>query len=145
VGITEIEIWAPFPQTPNVGEYEAEDGYVVNAPIFASADASGGSYVGQLLEEGALLEFTGLWAKENGEYKVEVFFANGYESAATMSIISNNIFSESITFHPTGSWGFFDEATYVEFRVPFVRGNNNIIFRSAVNSIEFDKIRVTLV
>ncbi|ODN03661.1 Beta-L-arabinobiosidase [Orchesella cincta] len=127
VGMTEVEIWAPWPQVEEEGTYEAEDGYIVNANIRAAQSASGGSFVGQIDANDASVEFTGVWVEESKEYDVQVYYSNG-EDEATMSVSANNVNTQEGFFPPTiNGWGQFDSNTFVTLRIPLLRGNNAIM------------------
>ncbi|ODM95227.1 Beta-L-arabinobiosidase [Orchesella cincta] len=142
-GMTEVEIWAPWPQVDEEGTYEAEDGYLINAAITASDTASGGSYVGQIEADDAIVEFTGVWVEEAKEYDVQVYYSNGVQQEATLNLSINNVKTQVATFPPTiNGWGQFDQNTYVVLRIPLLRGNNAIIFKHGDNLVELDKIRV---
>lgn len=140
VGLTEMEIWAPWPQA-NDGSYEAEDGYLRNANIHSTDSASGDSYVGQIDGDDASVEFTGVWIETPGEYDIKVFYANGGD-ASTMNIVVNNIVRLSPSFPPTGGWGQFNPNNFITVKVPLLRGNNVIIFNHGQNFAELDKIEV---
>lgn len=143
VGMTEVEIWAPWPQVAEQGVYEAEDGYITRANILASDTASGGSYVGQIDDNEASVEFTGVWVEESKEYEVRVYYSNGVPEEASLIITANNVHAQTATFLPTlNGWGHFDSNTYVTLRLPLIRGNNAIIFKHQDNFVELDKIKV---
>jgi len=145
VGITELEIWAPWGQVSEEGVYEAEDGYISNANIREASTASGGSYVGQIDAPDAFVEFTGVWVEESKEYDVRVYYSNGIQDEATMTISANNVHNQVELFPPTvNGWENFDENTYVTLRLPLLRGNNAIIFKHGDNFVELDKILVIL-
>ncbi len=141
--MTEVEIWAPWPQVSENGVYEAEDGFITNGNILAATSASGGSYVGQLDTSDAAVEFTGVWVEESKEYEVRVYYSNGVQEEATMIITANNVHIQTPTFLPTlNGWGQFDSNTYLTLRIPLLRGNNAIIFKHGDNYVELDKIKV---
>lgn len=143
VGMTEVEIWAPWPQVSEEGVYEAEDGFITRGNILASTTASGGSYVGQLDESDASVEFTGVWVEESKEYEVRVYYSNGIQEEASMIITTNNVHVQHASFLPTlNGWGQFDSNTYLTLRIPLLRGNNAIIFKHQDNYVELDKIKV---
>lgn len=145
VGMTEVEIWAPWPQVSEEGVYEAEDGYLRKANIGASSSASGGSYVGQIDDADASVEFTGVWVEETKEYEVRVYYSNGISDEATMLITANNVHAQEPTFMPTlTGWGQFDPNIYVTLRIPLIRGNNAIIFQHGNNFVELDKIKIVV-
>lgn len=135
-----MEVWAPWPQT-NDQSYEAEDGYLNDANIRESSTASGGSYVGQIDDDRAFVEFTGVWMETPGQYNVQVYYANG-GSVATMNVRVNNIHMSSAIFPPTGFWGRFSQDNYITISVPLLRGNNVLIFQHGTNFVELDKIVV---
>ncbi|ODM90461.1 Beta-L-arabinobiosidase [Orchesella cincta] len=144
VGMTEVEVWAPWPQVDEEGIYEAEDGYITNANIRAADSASGGSYVAQIDANDASVEFTGVWVKQAGEYEVKVYYSNGIQEEARMSIRINNIHTVEATFPPTvNGWGNFDQNTFVSLRLSLLRGNNVLIFKHGDNFAELDKIMVS--
>ncbi|CAL8144772.1 unnamed protein product [Orchesella dallaii] len=144
-GMTEVEIWAPWPQVEEEGTYEAEDGYLINAVITAGETASGGSYVGQIEADDASVEFTGVWVDEEMEYEVQVYYSNGVQQEATMNVTINNVNTQVASFPPTiNGWGQFDQNTFVTLRIPLLRGNNVIIFKHADNLVELDKIKVMI-
>ncbi|ODM98341.1 Beta-L-arabinobiosidase [Orchesella cincta] len=143
VGITELEIWAPWPQVSEEGIYEAEDGFLTNAKIGASETASSGSYVGEIDAEDASVEVAGIWVDESKEYEVRVYYSNGMEEQATMNVTTNNVNRQVVTFPPTvNGWGNFDSNTFVSLRIPLQRGNNAIIFKHGSYYAELDKIMV---
>lgn len=148
VGMTEVEIWAPWPQVSEKekGVYEAEDGYITGgANIFASDTASGGSYVGQVENNNDefSVEFTGVWVEESGDYQVRIYYSNGVEEEASLVIAANNVHTQTATFLPTrNEWGHFDDSTYVTVVLNLIRGNNVIIFKQQEKRVELDKIRV---
>lgn len=143
VGMTEVEIWAPWPQVTEDGVYEAEDGYILQANIHDANTASGGSYVGQIDASEASVEFTGVWVEESKEYEVRVYYSNGIPEDATMTVSANNVHTQTTTFLPTiNGWGQFDSNTYVSLQIPLLRGNNAIIFKHGTNFVELDKIKV---
>ncbi|CAL8125673.1 unnamed protein product [Orchesella dallaii] len=145
VGMTEVEIWAPWPQVSEEGTYEAEDGYITNANILAAQTASGGSYVGQIDAPDASVEFTGIWIEEANEYEVRVYYSNGIQEQATMNIRANNVNTQDATFPPTvNGWGQFDSNTFVTVSIPLLRGNNAVVFKHGDNFVELDKIVVVV-
>ncbi|CAL8085948.1 unnamed protein product [Orchesella dallaii] len=147
VGITELEIWGPWPwpQVEEKGTYEAEDGYLTNAKIGSSQTASGGSYVGEIDAENASVEFAGVWVDETKEYDVRVYYSNAMVEEATMNVTTNNINRQIASFpHTVNGWGQFDSNTFVTLRIPLQRGNNAIIFKHGSYYAELDKIMLVL-
>ncbi len=142
VGLTELEVWAPWPQTDD-NTYEAEDGWINEANIRESSTASGGSYVGQINDDRAFVEFTGVWIETAGEYTIQVFYANG-ESVAAMNVRVNNIHGSIAIFPTTGSWGEFNRGNFIELKVPLLRGNNVLVFQHGINFVELDKIVIPI-
>ena len=143
VGVTEIEIWATFPQTPKPNVYEAEDAFITGASIKESLSASSGSFVGEIDGETSMVEFFGIWVDAAGGYNIRVFYANAGNSDATMNVTINRNHAEVLAFEPTNSsWGNFDDNIYFNYTVPLLRGNNNIVFKHGVNYAELDKIQI---
>lgn len=140
IGLTEMEVWAPWPLA-NDDSYEAEDGWLNEANIRESFSASGGSYVGQIDDESAFVEFTGVWIESSGYYNIQVHYANG-ESDATMNVRINNIFTTVASFPKTGYWGHFSPENYITFSVYLLRGNNVLVFQHGINFVELDKITI---
>jgi hypothetical protein len=141
VGITELQIWAVWPQSSEEGLYEAEDGLLGNQiGMYANPTASGGSYVGQINNSDAWVEFPGVWADFAGDYTLSILYSNAAFAPAMLNMTINNFHKEETTFPPTGgSWA------EIEVEVPLWRGNNVVIFnhidKGAIN-LDMIKIRV---
>lgn len=141
VGLTEMEVWAAWPLS-NDGSYEAEDGWLNDVNIRESASASGGSYVGQIDDEFAFVEFTGVWVETSAYYNIQVYYSNGGQLDATMSVRINNIHRYVATFPDTGHWGYFSQQNYITLEVYLLRGNNVLVFQHRTNFVELDKISI---
>jgi len=144
VGLTELEIWAPWPQSVD-GIYEAEDGLLRDANIHESNTASGGSFVGQIDGSEASIEFTGVWVDQDKTYSVQIYYTNAENNVARMNLTTNSIHVQDVAFPGTATvWGEFDPNNFVTVQVPLRRGNNVFILKHGVNFAELDKINVLL-
>jgi len=147
VGVTEIEVWAPFPQALD-GSFEAEDGFLTGgAEIKRGISAKGNSYASASGPEddagGAAVEFLGIYVEQDGNYDVRVFYANGGTGDSTVSVTVNNVYFSTATFPPTrDGWGEFHEDSFVTLTLPFQRGDNNIIFKRDEGPFELDAIKL---
>lgn len=140
VGLTEFEIWAPWPQVSESSTYEAEDGLVTEANLSASKTASGGSYVSQIDNDQSSVEITGIWVDSPGSYFVNVYYANGLEHPATHKLTVNNDYDIQVIYEPTRGWGIFEN--FVTVPVTLLRGNNALLFRKGDNFSELDRIQI---
>ena len=141
VGITELEIWAPWPHQSESGveRYEAEDGYLTgDCEITASSTASEGSFVDKVVGD-ATLEFTGVWVDKKESYSLSLRYANEGNAAVVGSVEVNNLRNVAVTFPPTstGSW------PTVRVETELLRGNNVLIFKGGENNgIQIDALEV---
>jgi len=142
VGITELEVWAEWPQTPSPNIYEAEDGLINDAKLEISSSASGQSYVGEIDKSSSSVQYSGVQVENAGDFKIRVYYANA-DKESKQIIEINNLHSITITY-PTSKngWGHFDENTFVETTVPLLEGNNILIFHHSVGFAELDKIQI---
>ena len=145
VGITELEVWAEWPQTNSPNVYEAEDGVITDAFIESSSTASGKSFVGGIDNKTSNVEFCGIFSPSTGNFKIRVYYANGDGKPATHTLYINNLHTITINYPVTKSGsGNFDDDTYVELTVPLLYGNNILIFEHANNFAQIDKISIIL-
>ncbi|XP_054152490.1 beta-L-arabinobiosidase-like [Oppia nitens] len=143
VGITELEVWAKWPQTSSPNIYEAEDGMVYNALIERSSTASGQSYVGLIDKKDSAVEFSGVYVSKTKDYKLRVFYANAENQDSTHHLVVNNLHTLAVAYKPSGAgWGHFSDNTYVDLTVPLLYGNNVLRFEYSVNHSELDKIQL---
>lgn len=140
VGLTEFEIWAPWPQVAENNTYEAEDGLVTRAHIVASKTASGGSFVSQHVTDQSSVEITGIWVDSPGLYSINIYYANGLQKPATHKLTVNNDREIEVIYEPTRGWGIFE--SFVTVRVFLLRGNNALLFNKGDNVLEFDRIQI---
>ena len=143
VGITELEAWAPFPQTLSPNIYEVEDGLITNAQLERSDSASGHAYVGAIDKKDSNVELSGIYASKSGDYKLRVFYANAESQSSSHNLLVNNLHSITVTYPSTPSgWGHFSDKAFVEVTVPLLYGNNVLQFTHNLSSTELDKIQV---
>ena len=143
VGITELEVWAEWPQTPSPNIYEVEDGIITDAMMERSATASGHSYVGLIDKKDSNVELSGIYAQKSGDHKVRVFYANGDKQPSTQNLVVNNLHTVVVHYPPTaGGWGHFSDKAFVEVTVPLLYGNNVLQFFHAQGFAELDKIEI---
>ncbi len=145
VGITELEVWAEWPQTPHPNIYEAEDGIITDALMETSATASGNSFVGLIDKKTSNVEMSGIHSKTSGNFKIKVFYANANSTDAKQIVAVNNLHTVVVTYPPTKlGWGHFDEHNFAEVTVPFLKGRNVLIFHHDIGFAELDKIEVVV-
>ncbi len=145
VGITELEVWAEWPQTLHPNIYEAEDGIITDALMETSATASGNSFVGLIDKKSSNVEMSGIHSKTSGNLKIKVFYANANSTDAKQIVAVNNLHTVTITYPPTKlGWGHFDEHNFAEVTVPLLKGRNVLIFHHDIGFAELDKIEVVV-
>ncbi|CAG7826701.1 unnamed protein product [Allacma fusca] len=136
IGLTELEIWAAWPQSSPQG-YEAEDGLIVRGSIKENRAASGTSFVGDLVQDDSSVEFTGVWLDSAGTYSIKVFYVNEGNEAKQILAANNDV--EVPVTYPTANDEF---ASFVTVEVALQRGSNVLIFRKDTNSVSLDRIEI---
>lgn len=140
VGLTEFEIWAPWPQVTVENKYEAEDGLITRALLVRSNTASGGCYVSQHVTDQSSVEIPGIWVDRPGLYTVNVYYANGLQQPATLNMTVNNDIEIPVIYEPTTRWGIFE--SFVTVPVSLLRGNNALLFSKGDYTIDLDCIQI---
>jgi len=144
VGITEFEVWGEWPQTSSPNTYEAEDAIIHDALVESSTTASGHSYVGMIDKPSSIVEFSGIYSESAGTYTLRIHYANANSTDSKQRIHVNYHLFDNVVKYPLSKhgWGHFDDQTFVEIKVPLLRGNNVIYFYHSVGFAELDKIQV---
>ena len=116
-------------QTETGVRYEAEDASLWGDTVAGQAGANtnhtgftGWGFADHIENDGAAVTFR-VNAKTAGDYPVDIRYANGADSAKTLSVYVNGTFIRQVSFDPTANWDTWNTLTET---LPLAAGGNSV-------------------